>query len=631
MRRQRRELTAAAARYTARKIRARPVDQSWQKRAWDFYKTTPEVRFAANWTSNAMSGALLYAGYREDDNSISRVDDNETAAQLVASVAGGPDGQAKLLGSSGPHLAVAGEYWIVIRQRPDDSTTPPTGDPEDRGEEWHILSTNEVRKESNKMVVEIDGEDVEIPPYDPANPNEDVPVAIRVWEPFPGRKLEADSAVRSALDLLEELALLNAAVAAIAKSRLTGRGIVIIPKGTRFPASSQQGDEEDDLIEVLMTVAETAIREPDSAAATVPIILEVPPEMVGKIQRLTFESDFDELAVKLREEAIRRFAIGLEIPAEILLGMGDVNHWGVWALTSEAIRLGIEPKLGTVTHALTTQWLRPMLEAEGVENWWRYQVCFDSSPLRVRTNRSETALKLYELGAISAEALRRETGFDEDDAPTSEEVAARNQQRQQEEAPADNVTRLPVDESEAPPDTLAAAALVPARTAFLAAADQMIGASLDRLIREHEERHRTAAAAPTPAPAPVSAPAASGARDGLLAAADGLIWHALSAAGRKLERTPLCPRAERSRARQVETAQLHTLFPVKAHEVDDWKLLDGVWTRVPEIANRYNLDAACLTNALDTYCRELIAAGISHSYDVVPAALSSCADYVAAA
>lgn len=155
---------------------------------------------------------------------------------------------------------------------------------------------------------------------------------------------------------------------------------MIIPKGTRFPTTSTQGDAEDDLIEVLMTVAETAIREPDSAAATVPIILEVPPEMVGKIQRLTFESDFDELAIRLREEAIRRFATGLEIPAEILLGLGDTNHWGAWALTSEAIRLGIEPKLATVSHALTTQWLRPMLEAEGVQDWHRYMVWYDSSP-----------------------------------------------------------------------------------------------------------------------------------------------------------------------------------------------------------------------------------------------------------
>ncbi|MEV4968640.1 hypothetical protein AB0K58_30785 [Streptomyces sp. NPDC053808] len=73
-------------------------------------------------------------------------------------------------------------------------------------------------------------------------------------------------------------------------------------------------------------VAETAYKEPESAAATVPIILEVPAEMIGDIKRLTFESDFDSLSKELREECIRRFATGLEMPAEILLGMGNVNH-----------------------------------------------------------------------------------------------------------------------------------------------------------------------------------------------------------------------------------------------------------------------------------------------------------------
>ncbi|MFZ4160448.1 hypothetical protein ACOZDE_18755 [Streptomyces griseoincarnatus] len=583
-----RELTAAASRYTSRRLRTKPVDGAWQERAWSFYDTTPEVRFAASWTANAMSGALLYAGYRADDGTVERADDNSLAAELVSRIAGGPDGQAQLLNDAGPHLTVAGEFWIVIRPRPDDSTTPELPDAEGVDEEWHVLSVKEVRKESTKLVAEIDGIEVEVPGYDPESTTDEDPVAIRVWESHPRRKLEADSPVRASLDLLEELHLLNAAVAAIARSRITGRGIVIIPKGTRFPATGTQGDAEDDLIEVLMTVAETAIREPDSAAATVPIILEVPPDMVGKIQRLTFESDFDELAIKLREEAIRRFATGLEIPAEILLGMGDVNHWGQWALTSEAIRLGIEPKLANVAHALTTQWLRPILEAQGVPDWHRFMVWYDTSPLRVRTNRSETALRLFELGAISAEALRRETGFDEGDAPTPAEQAARQRERQ---APADeqqtpgggNVTPLPVDESEAPPDTLAATAR----------------------------------------------PAAP--RDGLIAAADGLIWHALTAAGRKLERTPLCPRSERSRAREVQAAQLHTLFPVQAHQIDEWKLLDGVWTRAEEIATRYGLNPECLTSALDRYCRELIAAGVVHTFDVVPGALSACTDYAAAA
>ncbi|MFE1983814.1 hypothetical protein [Streptomyces mirabilis] len=46
----------------------------------------------------------------------------------------------------------------------------------------------------------------------------------------------------------------------------------------------------------------------------------------------------------------------------------------------------------------------------------------------MRTNRSETALQAYDRGVISAGGLRRETGFEESDAPTAEEHNARKQQ-----------------------------------------------------------------------------------------------------------------------------------------------------------------------------------------------------------
>ncbi|WP_405961278.1 hypothetical protein OG235_37085 [Streptomyces sp. NBC_00024] len=568
------DLTAAASRYINRKVRTKgSVNQSWQSRAWELYHLVPEVRFAATYIGNAMSGATLYAGRRADDGTIEPAPNNHRASEIVNQIAGGPDGQAKLLGTFGRHLTVPGEGWIVVR--PNSEVLSPDS-PED-GHDWRVLSTREVRPQSGKLTAEIDGEDTEIAAGDPESLDPEGPVAIRVWEPDPERAIEADSPVRSSLDLLEELLLLNAAVKAIARSRLTGRGILLVPKGTRFPTTPTQGGAEDDLIEILMTVAETAIRDPESAAATVPIVLEVPAETIADFKLLKFESTFDELALKLREEAIKRFATGLEIPAELLLGMGDTNHWGAWMLTSEAIRMGIEPKLATVAYALTQQWLRPLLQAEGIDDWHRWLVWYDTAPLRVRTNRSETALQAYDRGVISAAALRRETGFEESDAPTAEEKAARetttdSQEQEQDVTP--TTVDLPVDETADEPSTLPASA------------------------------HR--------------------ASDGLLAAADGLIWAALSAAGEKLKRTPVCPRSERARAREIQSAALHTALKVEPGQVEQFALLDGAWERVPEIATRYGIDAACLTASLDSYARELIAAGIEHSYDVVPGVVTTC-------
>lgn len=559
----RRALTASAARYTNRRLRTKPVNSAWQARAWEFYDEVPEVRFAARWYANAMSRARLLAGVRDDEGNIVPLPPEHRASQLVAEIAGGPNGQAQLLAKFGPHLTVAGECWIIVRPRNDTRTGP----------EWRVLSTKEVTPQANKLVVELDGIEVEIPGVDddtaPIDATE--PVAIRVWESHPARHLEADSSVRSSLGLLEELKLLNAAVAAIARSRLTGRGIVLVPQGTKFPTTPTQGDDEDDLIEVLMTVAETAYKEPDSAAATVPIILEVPADQIPNIKRLTFESDFDTLAIQLREEAITRFANGLEVPAEILLGQGDINHWGQWALKDEAITLGVEPKLGTVTDALTAQYLRPLLDAEQVDDAHECLVYADTSPLRVRTNRAETALKVHERGAISDAALRRETGFTDDDAPTDEE-------RNRREAPGESGdTDLPVDESNAEPEQ------------------------------------------PTEPPAEItdlSAAALTAARrDSVLAAVDGLLHAAMYAAGEKLRVKPACPRSERARARDIPSAELHTVFPVDSEQVDAWRLLDGAWDRVPEIAARYALDAECLTASLDEYARALIAARMRHTYE----------------
>ncbi|MBT3167544.1 hypothetical protein HTV80_31305 [Streptomyces sp. Vc74B-19] len=574
-------LTAAAARFTAPKRtrgqQQKKPDASWQAEAWHFFEKVPEVRFAGTWVGNAMGGATLYAGKRTTDGTIERLPDTDPAAEIVKEIAGGPDGQSNFLADFGPHLVVAGEAWIVVQPITSSADSSKV-----TGYDWRVLSTSEVRQESGKLVAEIDGEPVDIPAYDPeADYDHTVPIAIRVWKPWPGRRIEADSPVRSSLGLLEELQLLNSAVAAIARSRLTGRGVLLIPKGTRFPtAPGSNSDAEDDLIDIFMEVASTAISEPDSAAATVPIVLEVPAESIGGIKWLKFESEFDTLAVQLREEAIRRFANGLEVPAEILLGLGDANHWSAWALTAEAIRLGVEPRLAIICHALTTQWLRPLLEDDaGIEDPDEYLVWYDTSNLRVQTNRPQTALEAFAAGLISAAAARRETGFDESDAPEAEPENDNDDDTEDEEtSPGDDArtdedtrsnddeTSLPVSEKTSIPDTLSASA----------------------------------------------APPVSGA---VLAAIDGLIWNALYAAGVRLRNRPVCPRSERARARGIVPAELHTVFPVDAELIDEWRLFDGAWVRVPEIARRYGIDSDCLTSVLDDYARALIAARLPHTFE----------------
>lgn len=536
--------------------------------AWDMYSTVPEVGAYADWVSNAMSGARLFAGKVGPDGEILQGSDTERAAQLVASIAGGPAGQSVILGEFGTQLAVAGDSWVVIV--PDEESDDMADD------KWYVLSTEEVTVSRGKIKAVIEGAEVEIPEWNPDEPQDpSVPVYFRVWRASPRRHDLATSPVIRSLVILEELRLLNAAVAAIARSRITGRGVLLVPAGTRFPVQPGQDGAEDSLLDTFIEVASTAIREPESAAATVPIVLEIPGDLISGVQWLKFDSEFDSMAIQLRDEAIRRFATGADVPAEVLLGLGDASHWGAWAITAEALKSGAEPRLALVCSALTEQWLRPILESEKQADASEWLVWYDTSGLRSSSNKGASALEAYKLGLINGDAARRELGFTEADAPGADD--------QEGPAPATTEgTELPVNETQAPP-----AEPTPS------AAERAIASSV------------------------VMDSFTAGTDAALAEAIDGLVWGALGTAGRKMVLTPLVPRPDRTAARErLAAADLHIRFPVgDPVKVTAYRLLDGAWDRVPVVAARYGMDPQDLTDALDGYLTGLLVFGVAHEFD----------------
>ena len=570
-------ITAAAARLITAKGGKSTIagNSGYSALAWDFYDSVPEVGTYADWCSNAMSGARLFAGKMGPDGEILPGSDSERASQLVASIAGGPAGQSILLGDSGTQLAVAGDMWVVIIPDPESDDLA--------ADRWVVLSTEEVTVQRGKIKAIVDGDEIEIPEYNPDVPQDaGTPVYFRIWKPSPRRHALATSPVIRSLAILEELRLLNAAVAAIARSRITGRGILLIPAGTRFPVQPGQDQAEDSLLDTFIEVASTAIREPESAAATVPIVLELPGDLIGDVKWLQFTSEFDSMAIQLREEAIRRFATGADVPAEVLLGLGDASHWGAWAITAEALRMGAEPKLGLVCDGLTTEWLRPILSAERVPDADEWMVWYDTSGLRSSSNKGASALEAFKLNLISGDAARRELGFTEADAPDADDN----------EGPALATTEgedLPVNETEAPPAEQGVQNV--ARAVASGAVLDSFTAGTDAAVAE---------------------------------AVDGLVWAALAVAGRKMLLTPIVPRPERGAARELlADARLHQRFPVQDPDaIRAYRLLDDAWVRVPSIAARYGLDPVALTAALDGYVSALLATGSEHEFGHVPRLLA---------
>ncbi len=574
-------ITAAATRILTKKgSGSGSKNNAEASAAWDMFETVPEVGTYADWVSNAMSGATLFAGKRGPDGTIIDAPAASRASELVASIAGGPDGQSVLLGDYGTQLAVTGDCYTVI--------IPDPGSDSFADDKWYVLSTEEARVQRGKIKATVEGEEVEILEFDPEVPvDPDAPSTWRTWKQSPRRREKATSPVIRSLVVLEELRLLNAAVAAIARSRITGRGILLVPAGARFPTKPGQDQAEDSLLDTFIEVAGTAIREPESAAATVPIVLEIPGDLINGVKWLQFTSEFDAMALQLRDEAIRRFATGADVPAEVLMGLGDANHWGAWALTAEALRMGVEPKLAIVCQALTSEWLQPLLDLEGDPEADEWIVWYDTAGLRSSSNKGASAIEAFKEGLISDKAARRELGFTEKDAPGAADTdtnAAENPTRTTEG------NDLPVATTESTPaeptvSVVSASAVLDSRTSASAILDSFT-ADTNAALAE---------------------------------AVDGLVWGALTAAGRKMTLTPLVPRPARAAAReQAACGIVHVLHPVHSENIQAYKLLDDAWVRVPDVARRYGLDAVDLVAGLDGYVTGLLLTGSRHEFDNVP-------------
>jgi hypothetical protein len=259
-------------------------------------------------------------------------------------------------------------------------------------------------------------------------------VVIRIWLPNPARRIEADSAFRSLLPILSEIEWLTRHVFAQITSRLAGAGILIMPQGMTFPppptVDGSAPETTNDADAFMLTLADammTPINDPSSPSAMIPIVVTAPDDAIDKPRLMQFWSQLDSHAMELRAEAIRRFALGMDLPPEQILGMAargsqgsttgtGVSHWGAWQVEESTIKLHIEPMLDVIANAIVIGYLRPMIGDDPPAI-----IIYDTSSLRLRPDRSKEAFELYDRGLISADALRRENGFDDDDTPTSDE------------------------------------------------------------------------------------------------------------------------------------------------------------------------------------------------------------------
>ena len=383
-------------------------DESWQRELWRLYRITPELRAAASWVGQCCSRVRIFVANVDELGRVQGETRNKKVQALSDTLLGGPTQKSEHLRMIGIDLTIAGECYII--GRPDDTSGR---------DKWYVVTPTEFRR--------IRGSNGEWdwawgPTGNPLKLDLKANVITRVWTPDPERVWCADSPARSCSLILRELEQLTKLVASEIDSRLVGNGILIIPNDLDLPAEENTTNNADSLIIRMATAGAQSLKGEGSALGVLPLIIEAPDP--DRFRHLTLSTELSKNAHELREECIERLGVGMDMPPEVLSGMGDTNHWSGFLIDGYGIKVHIEPLMNRICAALTEAYLDPALRFMGLDPT-RYTFAFDTSPLALRPQRLQDALNLYEKGLLSGDAVREAGYFREVDKPSEEEVAAR--------------------------------------------------------------------------------------------------------------------------------------------------------------------------------------------------------------
>src|SRR3990172_6990127 len=401
----------------------RRLIQPWQARALAYYDLVGECWFASQFYSRSLSQIRLFVATRDEHGEIEEIEGSNEATALLDRIRDpGGTGRSHLQAAYGRLMFITGEGYLTVTQ------------PEGEEERWEFLSSDELRISSDNrylryaapslMATElIGGEDDQ---YTPLEGNG--ATVYRLWRRHPRYSAWADSPMRAVLDLFEELLLLQLAVLARVRSRLSAAGLLFIPEEITLPSQdTQTADEdllEDPLLNALIEAAQAAIQDPGTASAVIPVLVRAQGEWIEKVRHIQFfNPDQAYPETGLRMGVLKRLALGLDLPPEILLGLADANHWTSWQIDEQTAKAHIFPVCQQFVDDLTAAYLRPAAREAGIQGWENLIIGYDAAALLVAPDRARDAQMLFTQGELSGDTLREAAGFNDEDAPTDDERA----------------------------------------------------------------------------------------------------------------------------------------------------------------------------------------------------------------
>lgn len=612
---------ASAAVVSQAGYRTATPTRDWQNRAWRYYDECSELRASVQWVANALSRARLYVGVPDPDGS-GRPDpvvtnekaepkkgvDPRAQAPLDA-LFGGPTGMGEALMRMGQQLTVVGETYVAGYPSPDAAMP---------GTQWRVLSNFEFEQSGEKIKIfrsplpNFLGEEPEV------EISQGRGTMLRIWRPHARLSWEADSPLRALLSTLEELQAISAHIHASLESRLAGAGMLVLPESATLPSADVDENSplaRDPETAALIEAMVTAIQNRDAASAIVPIICRIADEAAAKVEHLTFSTPLDDKVLELRASAIRRFAVGMDLPPEIVLGLSEAVHQKTGRQVEEmSLKLHVEPLLSMICDALSQRYLWPTLQRNGVKDPRKYVVAYDISELAQRPDRGPAARELYSMGLLSPDSALRESGFGDHEVPDEDfarlHLIAQLAMRGIPAEVGDYYLRLLGmlrKDSPAPPASSSSG-----ETRFVPEGTNVPGRPRGRANGTRIPAGDPAAPAPgqpggPTMPKPSSSLAAVATLQGWSPqAVEMACLRALEIAGKRL-----LSRAGRAVRREVdcEPWRVHTQLPTVGNDADMDRLLEGAFTALDVVMPGQPVVRA----AADAYVRHLIVTQTDHS------------------
>lgn len=383
----------------------------WQRRALEYIDRVPELSYSSRFYARMLRPLRIYPATIGDDGKPRAITTGPPVEIL-----------SRLKGRDGTPKSILSNYGRLMFATGEGNLLGVNLDTDD--EYWSFVWLDEVEVETSangsvKQIIHRPVSNNDEKTYGPEQAR-----VYRMWTSHPRRSGEADSPMRSVLDIAEELITLTQAVRSTAVSR-TVAGLLLMPTEMAPLPAEPTGDEDeeaDPFVDEMLEHLESQIEDVGSAAASAPWVIWGAYELLDRIRRVDLhDPQTDYMERDLRKEAVERMARGLDYPPEVLTGLSASNHWAAKQILDDMWRSHGAAVADQFTADINDAYLRPALRAIDYDNWEEVIVAYDESGVVIPPDQSGDADSAYDRGQISGDGYRMLKNIPDRYKPSKEE------------------------------------------------------------------------------------------------------------------------------------------------------------------------------------------------------------------